>query len=99
MYSYIVKVTILWCDINKYVMEGYRQESIPPWEPGSKFSELETRLQNLFFGASQRVPVLRERLIALDTVNQGGALVHLHGELLMSLCYLNRVMYPYNYKR
>lgn len=99
LYSYIVKVTILWCDINKYVMEGYRQESIPPWEPGSKFSELETRLQNLFSELPKEYQYSRERLIALDTVNQGGALVHLHGELLMSLCYLNRVMYPYNYKK
>lgn len=98
IYAYIVKVTILWCDINKYVIEGYRQETTPPWEPGSNFSKLETRLQNLFSEIPEEYQYSRERLIALDTVNQGGALVHLHGELLVSLCYLNRSMYPFNYK-
>lgn len=99
LYAYIVKVTILWCDINKYVIEGHNQESVPPWEPGSKFNVLETRLQNLFAELPKEYQYSRERLVALDAVNQGGALVHLHGELLMSLCYLNRVMYPYNYKK
>lgn len=99
LYAYIVKATILWCDINKYVMEGYRHEKVPPWEPGSKFSQLEISLQNLFAELPQEYQYSRERLIALDTVNQGGALVHLHGELLVSLCYLNRVIYPYNYKK
>lgn len=99
LYAYIVKITILWCDINKYVMEGHKKEKIPPWKEGSIFHELETRLQTLFSELPKEYQYSRERLIALDTVNQGGALVHLHGELLMSLCYLNRVMYPYNYKK
>ena len=34
MYAYIVIVTILWCDINKYVMEGYKNETLPPWKEG-----------------------------------------------------------------
>lgn len=79
-------------------MEGYKQETVPPWKEGSKYQELEARLQALLQSSLKTINT-RERLIALDTVNQGGALVHLHGELLTSLCYLNRVVYPYNYKR
>lgn len=97
-YAYIVIATILWCDVNKYVMEGFKKETIPPWKEGSTYHALETRLQNLFTSIPKIYQYSRENLIAMDTTNQGTVLVHLHAELLLSLCYLSRSMYPFNYK-
>lgn len=99
MFAYAVIVTILWCDINKYVMEGYKSETIPPWREGSTYHALETRLQNLFASIPKEYQYTRDNLQALDSISQGTALVHLHNGLLVSLCFLSRSMYPFNYKQ
>lgn len=99
IHAYIVIGIILWCEINKYVMEGYKSETIPPWKEGSTYHALETRLQNLFATIPKEYQYSRENLLALDSTNHGTALVHLHNELLVSLCFLSRSMYPFNYKQ
>lgn len=99
LHAYIVKTTIIWCDINKYVMEEFKNETIPPWKEGSRFHELETGLQELFASLPTEYHYSRERLMALDTLNHGTSLVHLHVELVLSLCSLSRSMYPFNYRK
>ena len=99
LHAYIVMATILWCDINKYVMEEFKNEKIPPWKEGSSYHSLETRLQQLFSSLPKEYQYSRENLLALDTLNQGAALIHLHAELVLSLCYLSRSMYPFNYTK
>ncbi|KAF5101855.1 hypothetical protein D0Z00_000717 [Geotrichum galactomycetum] len=98
MYAYIVIVTILWCDINKYVMEGYKNETVPPWKEGSTYHNLETRLQKLIESIPKEYEYSKENLISLDTTNQATALIHLHAQLRISLCSLSRSVYPFNYK-
>jgi hypothetical protein len=98
MYAYIVIVTILWCDINKYVMEGYKNETVPPWKEGSTYHSLETRLQQLIESIPKEYEYSKENLISLDTTNQATALIHLHAQLRISLCSLSRSVYPFNYK-
>lgn len=99
LHSYIVKAIILWCEINKYVMEEFKNETIPPWKEGSRYHHLETRLQELFASLPPSYHYSRERLMALDTINAGTALVQLHAELVLSLCSLSRSMYPFNYRK
>lgn len=99
LYAFTVIVTILWCDINKYVMEEFRSEKIPPWKEGSTYHSLEKRLQQIFSSLPKAYQYSRENLIALDTLNKGSMLVHLHAELVFSLCYLSRSMYPFNYSK
>lgn len=98
MYAYIVIVTILWCDINKYVMEGYKNETLPPWKEGSTYHKLETRLQQLIESIPKEYEYSKENLISLDPTNQATALIHLHAQLRISLCSLSRSVYPFNYK-
>lgn len=98
MYAYIVIVTILWCDINKYVMEGYKNEIVPPWKEGSTYHSLETRLQRLIESIPKEYQYSKENLIVLDTTNQATALIHFHAQLRISLCSLSRSVYPFNYK-
>lgn len=99
IFAYIVMATILWCDINKYVMEEFKDEKIAPWKEGSKYHALETRLQKLFASLPKEYQYSKERLMALDTLNQGTGFIHLHIELLFSLCHLSRSMYPFNHKK
>ena len=99
LYSYIVETTILWCDINKYAMEEFKTEKIPPWKEGSKYHSLETRLQHLFSSLPKEYQYSKENLNVLCTLNQGAPLIHLHSGLLMSLCYLSRTMFPFNYDK
>lgn len=98
IYAYNLLGLALWSDINKYVMENYKKETIAPWLPGSLFNRLQTKLQNIIDLLPPELHYKTEKLAELDTINQASAFVHLHSALLTSVCCLYRSMYPFNTK-
>lgn len=99
LYAYVVIAIMLWYDVNKYALEGFKLEQIPPWKEGSEYRRLESRLQQIYTSLPREFHYTRANLHALNAINQGCTLVHLHCELLMSFCYLSRTIYPYSQDR